>query len=194
MDSDGHPVGDVAVDIDETLSLLNEMRGIKEGTRQEFRDGAWQWLLVWSAVCAGAAVSAFTPLVGWYWAFAVPVGLAVTALIEIRVEKRLRIRRKAWPYFAVGASIAVANMAVSAVFGDEVVVVGVWVVLGLGFAALVALDRIPSASALFIVLSLATLVAGVWTRDPFALYPVLGVAFAATLAALAGGIRWRMRA
>lgn len=190
MEAEG---SEIAVDVDEARRLLSEMDDIKEGTREEFRDGAWQWLLVWSGVCLGASISAYTPVAGWYWAIGAPIGLVLTVFVGMRVDQRLPVRRKAWPYFAVGAGIAVANTAVSMLLGEEVVVVAVWVVLGLGFAALTALDRMPSASALFIVVSLGTIVAGMWTRDPFGLYPALGLLFAVTLAALAGAIRLRMR-
>lgn len=167
--------------VDETRRLLGEIDGIQQRTREDFRDSSWQWMAIWAVVCCGASISAFTPLAGWYWIVAAPVGIVVTVLVGFRADQRIRVRRKIWPPMAVGAVIGLANTVLSFRLGEEAIVVAVWVVLGLGFAAISAWDRVPSAPAAFSLLSIATLVVGVAVPDRFTLYPVIGVAFAAVL-------------
>lgn len=167
---------------EDARQIIAEIAGIKQRTRTNLLSCSWQWLLVWSVVCAGAAVSAFTALAGWYWVAAVPVGMAATLAVSVRAERQVSIRRKAWPYFAVAGGMALANTWVSMVFDVEVVVVGIWVVLGLGFAALAALDRLPAAASVFVALAAASGVAGVAVVDRLALYPILASGFAVTLA------------
>lgn len=169
---------------------MTEIGGIKDQTRADFLDGTWQWLLVWSAVCVGAAASAFTPFAEWYWMVGAPIGLAVTVLVSMRAEARVRLRRKPWPYMAVSAAIGLANGALSYAVPPEALVVGLWVVLGLGFAALTSLDRVPGAPSVFIALACFAIVAGLATPDTFGLYPILGMMFACVLGGFAF-LTWR---
>lgn len=178
-------VGDTGATVEEALRLIDEIDGIKGDTRAAFFDGTWQWLLVWSVVCLGAAASAFTPFAGWYWLIGAPAGLAATAIVTSRAEARVRLRRKPGPYVAAGLGMACANGVFSYALPPEIVVVAIWVVLGLGFAALTWLDRVPTAPDAFLALTGGAIVAGVAIRDRLTLYPVIAVAFAIVLARFA---------
>lgn len=183
-------VGDTGVTVEEALRLIGEIDGIKGDTRAAFFDGTWQWLLIWSVVCLGAAASALTPLAGWYWMIGAPAGLAATVIVTTRAEMRVRLRRKPGPYVAVGLAMACANGFFSYALAPDMIVVVIWVVLGVGFAALTWLDRVPAAPGAFVVLTGAAIVARVAVGDGLALYPFIAVAFAIVLARFAV-VTWR---
>lgn len=169
------------VDVDEARRLVLEIGGIKDQTRADFRDGTWQWLMVWAFVCAGAAASAFTPAAGWYWMLGAPIGLVATVIVSVRAESRARIKRKVGPYVVVSIVMGCVNGAISFAFEQEVVAVAIWVVLGFGFAALTSLDRVPTAPTTFLLLAVGTVVAGVSVDDGFVLYTVAAATFCVAL-------------
>lgn len=175
--------------VDEARRLLGEIDGIQIRTRADFRDGTWQWLAVWAIVCAGAAASAFTPFAGWYWMLGAPLGMAVTMVVSVRAETRIRLKRRAWPSIVTGVGMGVANTIVWLYLDGPVIVVGIWVVLGFGFAVLTSIDRVPSAPRAFVMLSILCVVGGVAVRDAYSLYPVLAMAFCMVLATFAVRVR-----
>jgi len=177
-------------EVHEARRLLGELGVIQGRTRADFLDGTWQWMAVWAVVCAGAAASAFSPLAGWYWMLGAPLGMAVTMAVSVRAESRVRLRRKAWPSVATGVGIGIVIGLISWRFEESVIVVAVWVVLGLGFAVLTAIDRVASAPTVFVMLSIGSTVTGVAVRDPYALYPWLAGGFSLALAYFAARA-WR---
>jgi hypothetical protein len=182
-----------SADIEEVTSLLAEVGDLKKETRADLQSDGWQWLLVWGAVCLGAALSAYTPLAPWYWMVVVPVALVVTWIVQKRIESRAPVRVKAWPYWTIGAAITVSAFGASFAFETEVTVVVVWVVLGLGFMAFSVLERQTSAAGIFLGLSVITTFLGVMTDDRLGLYPLLGFMYAISMAGVAAGIRQAAR-
>jgi hypothetical protein len=182
-----------SADIDEVKSLLAEVGELKQGTRAVLQRDGWQWLLVWGSVCLGAALSAYTPLAPWYWVGAVPVAMAVTWILEKRLEGRAPVRVKSWPYWTIGGAITAAAFGASFAFDTEVTVVVVWVVFGLGFMGFSLLERQRAAAGVFLGLAGITTFLGVVTEDRLGLYPVLGFMFAITMAGVSAGIRQAAR-
>jgi len=167
--------------VDDARRLLGELDGIQIQTRAEFHRQAWRWMALWSAVCAGAAASAFTPFAAWYWMLGAPVGLALTMLLGVRAESRRGLRRKTWPPVMTGIGIGLANGIISFRLDGAVTVVLIWVVLGLGFSVLMVIERVPRAPTWFLLLAAATAIAGYAVRDTFALYPIIGGVFSVVL-------------
>jgi hypothetical protein len=182
-----------SADIDEVRSLLAEVGDLKKGTRADLQSYGWQWLLVWGAVCLGAALSAYTPLAPWYWIVVVPVALVVTWVVQERIEGRAPVRVKAWPYWTIGGAITVAAFGASFAFETEVTVVVVWVVFGLGFMGFSLLERQRTAAAVFLGLAAISTFLGIVTEDRIGLYPVLGFMFAIAMAGVSAGIRQAAR-
>jgi hypothetical protein len=182
-----------SADIDEVRSLLAEVGDLKRGTRAVLQRDGWQWLLVWGAVCLGAALSAYTPLAPWYWIVVVPVALVATWIVQERTEGRAPVRVKAWPYWTIGGAITVAAFGASFAFATEVTVVVVWVVFGLGFMGFSLLERQRAAAGVFLGLAGIATFLGVVTEDRLGLYPVLGFMFAITMAGVSAGIRQAAR-
>ncbi len=182
-----------SADIAEVRSLLAEVGDLKKGTRAVLQSDGWQWLLVWGAVCLGAALSYSTPIAPWYWVGAVPVALVVTWVLQERLEDRAPVRVKAWPYWAVGGAMTVAGFGSSFVLSTEVNVVVVWVVFGLGFTGFSLLDRRRAAAGVFLGLSVTATFLGIVTDDRMTLYPMLGFMFAIAMAGVSAGIRQAAR-
>jgi hypothetical protein len=180
------------MDVDDAQSLLAEVGRLKEQTRVELQTDGWQWLLVWGMVCLGAALSASTPFAPWYWVAAVPVALFVTWRLQAHLNGRAPVRRKEWPYWAIGAAMTVVLFGSSFVVPGEIMVVLVWVVFGLGFGGLASLDRQWLQAVLFGSLALGSLVAGIVVEDRFPLYALLGFLYAAGMLATAGAL-WATR-
>lgn len=173
-------------------SLLAEIGRLQHGTRVRLLSQGWQWLVVWSLVCLGAAVSSLLPwtVVGaWYWAVAVPVAIAATAVLDVRAQRHCQVRRRNWPYWMVGAAITVLNTVGSVVLPPEVLVIWLWVVLATGFAAIMAIDRVYWGAWVMGTLAVSAVAAGLVVADTFVLYPILAVSHAAALAVAALGVR-----
>lgn len=171
-------------------ALLSEVSDLRRDTRADLQSCTWMWFLLWSAIAGGAAASVlWEEVAGWYWLGAVPIGLIGTALIDLRWTREAGVRRHDWPYWAIGGAITVLNTVASGFLSPEVVVVWVWVVLGLGFAGFCLLERAPEAAGVLLGYAIVAVAAGVVVSDTFALYPLLALAFALTLA----GIAWRLR-
>lgn len=177
------------IDIEEAQQMLAGVDAMQAAAREELNAHGWQWYLVWAVVCLGAAVSALTPAAGSYWRAAVPLGIAATVAVSIRQEGRSGVQRHPGPYWLVGGSITMINFGAGAWLADEVVVVVVWVVFGVGFAAFARLERQPFAATLFMGLATATALAGLLVPDTFVLYMVVGFVYALTMTGVAAGIR-----
>jgi hypothetical protein len=177
----------------EAQSLIDEVEGIKAHTRGELRSTGWQWLTVWSVAFFGAALTALVPawesIAGFYWVLAVPVALVVTAVISWKVELPAPVRRRQGPYWAVGAGITIAATAASLLLPESAIVVVIWVIMGLGFAGFAWLERIVPAAWLLAAMAVISGMLGMIVADPFALYPVLALAFSFALAGIAAGMR-----
>lgn len=175
------------------IDLMEDVAGIKANTRSTLRSMQWQYLVIWSLVFLGAALTGLVP--GWdsfahlYWLFAVPVGLAATVVVSWRLESNAPVRRRALPYWMVGLGITVANSLIGALLPETAVVVLVWVVLGLGFAAFAWIDHLTSAVVLLVSMAVVSGLLGLIVDDTFELYPMLGLAFSAALAGIAVGIK-----
>lgn len=169
--------------------MLEEIGSLRSAVEEEIRSDSWQWLLIWSVVCLGAGVTAWLEAVreyaGFYWLPAVPLALAATAWVELRIERRRFVRQRVWPYWATGAGIGLANLVGSIWFSERVIVVWVWVVLAAGFSVLCRLGYQDRAARVFVWLAGGSALAGVMVSDTFALYPVLALVFAVTTALLA---------
>lgn len=173
--------------------LLDEVAGIKAGTRADLRSQGWQWLLVWSLLFLGAALTGLVP--GWdefagrYWMIGVPVGLVLTFLITWRVERNSPVRRKAWPYWTIGAALTVAGFVTGAYLPDSTNVVLLWVILGFGFAGFLLLERLYAGAWLLAGMAVISGILGLVVDDTYALYPVLALGFSAAVAGIAAGMR-----
>lgn len=172
--------------------LLEEVAGIKAGTRADLRAQGWQWLLVWSGLFFGAGLTALVP--GWdeiadrYWFVGVPLGLVLTFLVSWRVERNSPVRRKAWPYWTIGGAITVAGFVVGAYLPDSVIVVLLWVILGFGFAGFLLLERLFAGAWLLAGMAVLSGILGLVVEDTFALYPLLAMSFSAAVAGIAAGM------
>lgn len=173
--------------------LLEEVAGIRNGTRASLWATGWQWLTVWAFVFFGAFLTAVIPglqsIAGIYWLFAVPIALILTTVISIRADAKAGVRRNAGPYWAIGAALSVAAFGSSAVFPEEVVVVVVWVWTGLAFAGFALLERQPHAAVLLAAMGVGSGLLGMFVEDTFELYPMLALAFSVALAGIAVGIK-----
>lgn len=189
MESTGSQSGDSQ----QARGLLEELTGIKAVTRADLQSQGWQWLLVWSGLFFGAALTGLVPgwdeIAGNYWLFAVPVGLVLTFLINWRVERNAPVRRKAWPYWTVGGVITVAGFAVSAYVDDSTSVILLWVILGFGFAGFLLLERMVAAAWLLAGMAVISGLLGLVVEDTFTLYTMLALAFSAAVAGIAAGMR-----
>lgn len=164
--------------MDETTSpddALAEVVRVRRQTRMTLAEGAWRYLAVWAVVFLGSFVSAFFPIAGWYWLIGVPAGYVGMWLMFRNLQPG--VERSQTPYWITGIAIGVANTLASLLFDDEVVVVVVWVVLGLGFGFLAWFDRQPAAAGLFGALAAISAISGVVVDDRFALYAVLALVF-----------------
>lgn len=177
------------VEIEEMKSLLSEVTDLKKETRATLQTDGWQWLLIWSAACLGFVLSAYGGFAEWYWVAAVPVAVVATALLQVKVEGNAPVRRKAWPYWAVGASMTVAGFGSSALFPATTSVIAVWIVFGLGFTAFALLERLPSAAVMFAVVTLVSAVVGFSADDPFGVAPALALLFSVSMAGMAVRLR-----
>lgn len=181
------------LDHQEARGLLEEVNQIKSTTRARLHATGWQWLIVWAITFSGAAltgmVPAWMPYAELYWKLATPIAIVVTAIVSIKVDSRSPLRVRSWPYWAVGLAITVATFAASSVLSDEAVIVAVWVLLGLGFAAFSWLERLAPAAWLLAGMSVVAAVLGFVVEDTFQLYPALALAFSAALAGIIAGLK-----
>ncbi|MDH4118423.1 MAG: hypothetical protein OEW30_13645 [Acidimicrobiia bacterium] len=186
---DMQPRNTEATGVDSAHALLAEVGTHLGATRAHLRSQSWQWMLVWALVCLGAGVSAATSAGGLYWAVGAPLGILATAIVSYRIESAAPVRRKGWPYWTIGAGIGLGNTAASFLLPDEVTVVVVWVVFGLGFAGFSALERVSEGVAVFLGLAVIAAIGGAVLDDTFAWYQTLGFIFAGVIAGLALWIR-----
>lgn len=171
----------------EAATLLEEIGRVRRSTRSRIGEHTWMAFVVWAVVFAGAAlVGGAAP---WYWAAAVPVALAVTALIECRLSWARTVRRGEGRYWLIGGAISVLCFGGGAFLPVAVVAAWVWVVLGLGFAGFALLEHHSEAALVMAGLSGVALLAGVTVSDPEVVYRGLGVLFAVGV----GWIAWRIK-
>jgi len=161
-------------------ALLEELNSLSANTRRILREDGWQWLLIWAAVCAGAGISELIG-VGWYWLFALPVALVLTAVVTMRIDSKKPVRRKAWPYWLIGGGITTANVLGSLTMSPETLSFAGWVVFGVGFTGFALLERQPWVAGLLATLSMLSLVLGLVSEDATILYPYLAFLFAVGL-------------
>jgi hypothetical protein len=177
----------------EAIDLIQDVNGIKASTRTRLLDAEWQWLIIWSLVFFGAALTALVPawasVAGVYWMFAVPVAMVLTFLVSWRAERELPVRRRGTPYWLIGLGLTVSGFAASALLTEAALVVAVWVILGSGFAGLAWLSRLHGAAHLLAFMAVLSGVLGFIVEDTYQLYPMLGLAFSVALAGIAVGIR-----
>lgn len=174
-------------------SLLAEVGELKRDVRADLQADGWQWLLVWATVCIGAWVSLQTAFGPWYWMVAVPVAIIVTGVVQWRLEGRVPVRRKQWPYWLIGALMTLAGFGVSFAVDPEVSVLAVWVVFGVGFTGFSLLERQPVNAAVFGVLTIAAIVSLFISSDPFVTYGRMGLLFGSTMVAVAIWARMAQR-
>ncbi|HEU4895815.1 MAG TPA: hypothetical protein VFT85_08255, partial [Acidimicrobiia bacterium] len=157
------------MDQQEARGLLIELTEIKSTTRARLHAVGWQWLTIWSVAFLGAGVFALVPGLsgssGAYWLVATPVSLALTFFVSTRVDSRSPVRQRSTPYWTVGAVMTVATFGVSSLLPDSAVVVVVWVILGLGFAAFAWLERVIPAAWLLSGMALVSAVLGLVVED-----------------------------
>lgn len=177
----------------EARDLLDEVSEIKSATRAQLSAYGWQWLVVWSVVFLGAALTGLVPawerFAGNYWLFAVPVALVLTGWISWRFESRSPVRRRDLPYWLVGLGMTVAGFGASLFLPEQALVVLIWVILGSGFAAFCWMEKITPAAWLLVGMALLSAVLGLVVDDTFELYPALGLAFSAALAGIIVGMK-----
>ena len=164
--------------------VLAEVGRVRRLTRGALAEGSWRYLAVWSVVFGGSWATSFFPIAGYYWIFGLPLGYLGMWLMY-RGQQPAAWNRDA-PYWITGAAIGLVNTAASLLLPEEVLVVVVWVVIGLGFGVLSWLDRQPAASALFIGLGVASAVLGLVVEDHFTLYSALALVF--TMATAGAGL------
>lgn len=185
------------LDHHQARGLLDEVSEIKSATRAELHASGWQWLVIWALAFFGAALTAMVPAWQWlseiYWMFATPISLVATVVVSMRVEARSPLRQKAWPYWLVGFGILAGTFGASLLLPDAAVVVVVWVIVGLGFAAFAWLERVEPAMWLLASMAVISGILGLVVEDTFALYPTLALAFSAALAGLIAGMRIQSR-
>lgn len=181
------------MDQQEARGLLEELANIKSTTRATLYAYSWQWLVVWSLVFFGAGSTALIPswdrLEGVYWAFAVPVALLATVVISARLESRSPVRQRAMPYWIVGGTITMATGLASIFLPDSAIVVAIWVILGIGFAAFAWLERVIPAAWLLATMGVISGLLGLVVGNTYELYPALALAFSAVLAGIITGMK-----
>lgn len=185
------------LDHQEARGLLAEVNEIKSATRAELHASGWQWLVIWALAFFGAALTAMVPAWQWlseyYWMFATPISLVATVVVSMRIEARAPLRQRPLPYWLVGLGIGAGTFGASLVLPDAAVVVVVWVVIGIGFAAFAWLERVEPATWLLATMAVISGILGLVVEDTFALYPALALAFSAALAGIIAGMRIQSR-
>lgn len=179
----------------EARGILEEVSQIQSATRARLYAHGWQWMVVWALTFFGAALTGIIPawqdFAGVYWLYAVPVALGLTAWISWREESRSPVRQRELPYWIIGLGITVGCFGASALLPESAVVVVIWVILGLGFAAFAWLERVIPAARMLAAMAVLSGVLGMVVEDTFQLYPALGFAFGAALAGIIAGMRIR---
>lgn len=181
------------MDHQQARGLLDELSEIQSTTRARLHASGWQWLVIWAAAFFGAALTAIVPswqpIADIYWMFATPISILLTVLVSARIDARSPVRQRAVPYWLVGGGIASSSFGAGAFLPDAAVVVVVWVILGLGFAAFAWLERVTPAVWLLSAMAIVAGVLGLVVDDTFDLYPVLALSFSAALAGIITGMR-----
>lgn len=167
--------------------LLDEIGRVRRTTRSRVGEHTWVSFLVWAVVFAGAALVGGA--VRWYWVAAVPLALAVTALIECRLSWVRTVRRGEGRYWLIGGAISLLCFGGGAVLPLPISAAWVWVVLGLGFAGFALLEHHLDAALVMAGLSAVAVLSGLTISDPEVVYRGLGVLFAVGI----GWIAWRIR-
>ncbi len=177
--------GHMVEDHSSARQLAAHVSAVRAETRSRVFGESWHWFPVWALVCFGAAVSALGPwsdhVAGYYWLVAVPIGLAVTAGVSWRLDAGEEIGTREWPYWAVGGGIFLANTLLASWLPENVVPVAIWVVLGVGFAALCQLGRNVVGRNVMLAMAVVTFVTGWVGQDGYALYPVLAIGYGLAL-------------
>lgn len=176
--------------------LLDELATIRRRTQRDLNNGAWRWLLLWAGISAGfvftLAVPPLHPVSHWYWAAAVPLGLAGTVLVDLlNPDADSRVRKADWPYVATTVGITAANVAGSLVLPGAWVLVWIWIVFALGFSVLLRLEGEPRSARALVMLAGVYCVVGPMTTDAVSTSVVFGSVF--VLALLLGAARERFR-
>lgn len=166
--------------------LLREIDSIRRRTQSDLACGAWRWLLVWATVAAGFVLTLAFPglhaVSRWYWAAAVPLGLAATVLVDaFNSEADRRVRRREWPYWATGGAITVLNTGGGAVLPGGWMLIWLWIVLAGGFAVFLALEGERRLSRMLWVLAGVFAFVGLIGVDPLAGSTSLGAIFVLAL-------------
>lgn len=174
-------------DPDDARRLIGEIDRLQSDTRSRLAREDWQTLAVWGLVCAGAVLSAFTPLAGWYWLIGVPVGLLGTLFLERKGHEA--VARSSTPYWLIGAGIGALNSIAGILFPPEFIVVSMWVVLALGFAAMCLIERRAMPTGLLVGVAVLASGAAVVGVNPFDIYALAGSAVAAILLYASWSIR-----
>lgn len=181
---------------DDARSILQEIEEIRAETRHALKTCNWPWLLVWSLVFLGAALSVLipvlNPIASNYWIGAVPVALVITGVLDWRSSTRTGVRRKATPYWVIGAGMTVFGFGSSALLPGSVTVVAIWVFMGAGFAGFLWLDGYRKASSVLAHMAAFTALVGLFGSDPLMLYSILGITYAAVMATIAVGIKFEL--
>lgn len=173
--------------------LMQDVAGIKAGTRTTLRASQWQTLVIWSIVFLGAALTGlvqdWSVVADIYWLFAVPIALVLTAVVGWRVDARAIVRRRPLPYWLIGLGITVLAGIASVALPDPAIVVAIWVILGFGFAGFAWLDRLPTAAIILAAMGVLSGLLGFVVEDTYQLYPILALGFSVAL----GGIAVRIK-
>lgn len=183
--------------IEDPREMLADVESLRTRTSVALNADGWQWMMVWSIVSFGAGISVVVdvlqPAAGFYWFAAVPIALVATATLERRSKEQRAVRRNGGKYWTVGAAMGLANFGGSMVLETEVLVIVIWVVLGLGFAAFGWLDDDRPTAMMYLAASALATMIGLLSSEPLVAYATLSMLFAGLLAGSAVQVYSRYR-
>jgi hypothetical protein len=182
---------------EDPLEVLADIESLRNRTSVALNADGWQWMMVWSIVAFGAGLTVLVDpldgIAGLYWFGAVPLALLATALLERRSKEQRAVRRDSKPYWSVGATMGIVNFGASMVLEPETIVIVIWVVIGLGFAAFALIDGDRPTTAVYVAASALAVLLGVVSSDAFSAYATISMLFAGLLAGSAVQVFSRYR-
>ncbi len=182
---------------EDPFEVLADVESLKKRTSVALNADRWQWMMVWSVVAFGAGltvlVQALDPIAGLYWIGSVPLALVATAYLQQRSRNQRAVRRNGRPYWVIGAAMGVANLLASMMLDAELLVIVIWIVIGLGFAAFAVLDGDGPTASMYLGASFLAGVMGRLSDDSFMAYAAISTLFAGLLAGSAVQVYARYR-
>lgn len=103
----------------------------------------WLPLMAWGAVLLAGSVASqvMNNSSFWYWAIAIPLAIAVSAVAGRRASQDLRIDTAHWPYRIVGATMFVVGFGIWYVVDQSLAALIWWLVIAGGMAVMSLLDK-----------------------------------------------------